>query len=367
MASVINRLDKVLYYATNVVREIAPQSLFRARLQSHLSGASKLDRSELRRRINYYNQMDAGSVSEIAGTTIGEMPLRNTFYYYDLRETARYFPRALRMEYRFGDVTFVPGTPSLVKSRPIGGDVSNSVLMKLDKLRHYGFHRDPLQFSEKKPQAVWRGNVKLNPKRLALVRRWHGHACADIGHAGGRSAAEHANFRGAFLSPVEQMAFKYVVSVEGNDVATNLKWIMASNSLCFMPLPVYETWFMEGRLEPGTHYVALRPDFEDLADKIAHYERNPDEAAAIIRNAQAHVRQFLDGRRERLISLLVLYKYFVATGQLEPDDRLADLFGAGPGSGSAHGRNSGQPGRQPGISHKSETAKRSRSTEAPTS
>jgi hypothetical protein len=83
---------------------------------------------------------------------------------------------------------------------------------------------------------------------------------------------------------------------------------------------------MEGKLEAGKHYVPLRPDFADLADKVGHYEEHPDEALAIIDNAHAYVREFQDEKRERLISLLVLYKYFVATGQIEPDGRLVDLF-----------------------------------------
>jgi hypothetical protein len=169
--------------------------------------------------------------------------------------------------------------------------------------------------------------VQLKPKRLALVRRWHGRPGFDIGHSDRRIAKEHAGLQSPFLLPVEQAAFKYILSVEGNDVASNLKWVMATNSLCLMPAPAYETWFMEGRLEAGRHYVELRPDFEDLEEKVRHYERHADEALAIIQNAQAYVRQFLNEKREQLISLLVLYKYFVATGQIEPDNHIAAMFG----------------------------------------
>ena len=55
---------------------------------------------------------------------------------------------------------------------------------------------------------------------------------------------------GAFLRPklsiLEQLEYKFVLCLEGNDVATNLKWVMSSNSLAVMPKPRYETWFMEG-------------------------------------------------------------------------------------------------------------------------
>jgi hypothetical protein len=119
---------------------------------------------------------------------------------------------------------------------------------------------------------------------------------------------------------------RYILSIEGNDVATNLKWIMASESLCVMPRPRYETWFMEGQLVPGVHYAEVRSDFADLEETIAHYERNEDEARAIIENANRHVAQFGDPRTEGLLSLLVLQKYFERTGQRAPEPFSKALF-----------------------------------------
>ena len=79
-----------------------------------------------------------------------------------------------------------------------------------------------------------------------------------------------------------------------------------------MRKPRYETWFMEGRLEPGVHYVALKDDFSDLEEKIAYYnqDQNLDEALAIIANAHQYVAQFLDPEQELVASLLVAQKYF---------------------------------------------------------
>ena len=91
---------------------------------------------------------------------------------------------------------------------------------------------------------------------------------------------------------------------------------MASNSLCFMPRPRFETWFMEGRLEPWRHYVPLRDDCADIEEKMDYYATHTDEALEIIANAQRHVAQFKDRQRERLVSLLVARKYFELSGQL---------------------------------------------------
>ena len=82
-----------------------------------------------------------------------------------------------------------------------------------------------------------------------------------------------------------------------------------------MPRPVYETWFMEGTLEPEVHYVEIRRDYADLEEKMAHYIARPEEAEAMIARNHAYIDQFRDPVRERLVSLLVLDKYFRMTGQ----------------------------------------------------
>ena len=194
--------------------------------------------------------------------------------------------------------------------------------MKLDKFRHFYIPKDMVPFKDKKPIAVWRG-TQNNRQRRELVHSYRGHPLCDVGFPTVDSADSQYS---PFLNPVDQMAFRYVISIEGNDVATNLKWILASNSLCLMREPKYETWFMEGRLKAGEHYVRLGPNFDDLEEKIIYYERHPDEARAIIRNANSFVKAFLDERREQIISLLVMYKYFVATRQLEPDESVATLI-----------------------------------------
>jgi hypothetical protein len=99
-------------------------------------------------------------------------------------------------------------------------------------------------------------------------------------------------------------------------VATNLKWAMASNMLVMSPLLRFETWFMEGRLQPGKHFVLLKDDLSDLEDKVDYYAIHSDEAEEIIRNAHAWVDQFTDPLKESIISTRVLEKYFRLSGQL---------------------------------------------------
>ena len=113
----------------------------------------------------------------------------------------------------------------------------------------------------------------------------------------------------------DQLAYKSIFCIEGVDTATSIKWVMSSNSVCVMPKPKYETWFMEGKLKGGIHYIEVKDDFSDAEEKIKYYSKHTDEALQIINNAHNHIKQFKDSKQERLISLLVLNKYFSLSGQ----------------------------------------------------
>jgi spore maturation protein CgeB len=84
-----------------------------------------------------------------------------------------------------------------------------------------------------------------------------------------------------------------------------------------MPKPRYESWFMEGKLKEGVHYIKVMDDFSDAEEKVAYYINHPDECLKIIENAHNYINQFKDKKRERLIQLLVLKNYFKLTGQYE--------------------------------------------------
>jgi len=163
--------------------------------------------------------------------------------------------------------------------------------------------------------VVWRGDLN-NPIRTRFLQAVRDLPFCDAGSHKPNAPAEYAK---PFLSISQHQRYRYIVSLEGNDVATNLKWILNSKSLCLMPPPTYETWFAEKQIEAGIHYVPLAPDFSDLAEKMRYFEQHPAEAERIIAAANAYCRKFCNEQTEQAISLLVLYKYFVLSGQVEPD------------------------------------------------
>ena len=306
--------SRFLYYVRNLLRFSLPAGRCRRKLGDILREARQGDAEEISGRVNYYNQ-----ISKPFQLDAGDKPFRFTLakgcrnYYMDLHEYTRFFDPDLKLLHRFGDETLVPDRPTIVKARPIGGDNENSVLFNLNKIRHFVFGKDRTDFEEKIDKLVWRGRARQE-NRKRFLDRFHDHPRCDVGHAHRRH--KDSPWSKGYLSINDQLKYKFILSLEGNDVASNLKWIMSSNSLCFMVRPRFETWFMEGRLIPGKHYVLHADDYSDLDEKMAHYSAHPGEAREIIRNAKAYVAPFMDRHRESLISLLVLQKYFELSGQL---------------------------------------------------
>ena len=79
--------------------------------------------------------------------------------------------------------------------------------------------------------------------------------------------------------------YRYLIAVEGNDVATGLKWMLYSNSVVFMPPPRYETRFREGLILPWIHYIPLANDFQDLPEKIKFCDENSNICERIAKEA----------------------------------------------------------------------------------
>ena len=309
IAYVKQRIKKIYYYLSETIKINLPPNQRVIKLQNSFK-----DSPEMVDRLNYYcKDLPNFNVSKKA-TSIHIFKKTKSFAYFaDTKRIIRYFSKQFKFDYLFGDIIHIPAIPSFLKSRPISDDNRNSVLLKLNSIRHYQFIDDGTMFVNKKNIAVWRGHIYQEHRQI-LVDKFHSNKLCDVGHCDDKKSQE-ASYKG-FLSIDEQLTYKYIISVEGKDVATNLKWIMSSNSLCFMRKPRYETWFMEGRLQANHHYVELEDDFSDLEEKISYYNSNPEKALEIISNAQSYILQFLDAESEEALGVLVAEKYFKASGQL---------------------------------------------------
>ena len=234
--------------------------------------------------------------------------LKNSGYTYDLYNIIYPFRKVLKFKFIPGDVTTVPEYPAFVKSRPIEGKNDNSVLLPLDSQRHFKFVKDEISYAKKTEGIVWRG-AAYQEHRLNFLK-----ACSQMNfiNAGNTAVSKESTipFAKPKMSINQQLKYKFILSLEGNDVATNLKWIMSSNSVCIMPRPKFETWFKEGTLIPNHHYIEIKDDFSDIEEIYNTYRQNNDLCNHIINNANKFVSKFFPLKDISFLSRCVVLKYF---------------------------------------------------------
>lgn len=307
MAQIIKQ-NKLAYYFRAILKKYSRSNNFQEeilKLEKRLSSSQIVAATK---RIEYCNKLSQGQ-SFRGEHKIHDLKFPQTpkSYYFDTWEYARFFDENLPLNFVFGDVIEVPAVPSIVKSRPVSSDNQNSVLLNLDKARHFVWVKDDRKFSEKKNMLIGRGAV-YQQHRHDFFEKYFAHPLCDLGQV--NKIGGNADWIKPKITIEEHLAYKFILSLEGNDVATNLKWIMSSNSIAVMPKPKYETWFMEGLLEGGKHYIEIAEDYSDLEEKLSFYINNTAESEKIARNAKLWCKQFWDKNLEDYCSLKVLEKYF---------------------------------------------------------
>jgi hypothetical protein len=212
-----------------------------------------------------------------------------------------------------GDVNHTATLPILTKTRP-SNNPGFGVLLPLNIPRHWApisdVERFDIPFNMKKNTAVWRGVGTGMYKRTPLVEQYYRYdledfggnsnkTMIDVGFTGfqdnypGRKSEELVKER---ITIPDMLKNKYLISVEGNDVASNLKWVLSSQSVCIKPPARTVSWLMEDRLVPWVHYVPVRQDFMDLREKLEWCRTHPRKCREIIKAANDYMNRFkLDG------------------------------------------------------------------------
>jgi hypothetical protein len=322
--------NKFLNFVGNFAGLLVPDALYRSRLEAKLAKAKQRpDYDEICRRVDYYIRLTEPFTVPAEDYThrerstfhyigrIGDYKRKmfHTAYYFDQHDVTRWFPKQLRWSFCPGDVYFTPTIPTVVKSRMLTEDNRNSVVLKLDKLRHFLFLNDTIPFEAKRDMAIFRGKIRQSRVRTGFLEKFFGNPLFDCGVVGRNEGCPDE-----WMSPKktirEHLDYKFIMALEGNDVASNLKWVMSSNSIAVMTRPTCETWFMEGTLKADYHYIEVKEDFSDLQEKLEYYIAHTDEAKAIVAHAHEFVAQFKDGEREDIIQLMVMKRYFEASGQI---------------------------------------------------
>jgi hypothetical protein len=200
---------------------------------------------------------------------------------------------------------------------------NRNVILNLQSSRHSGslnnLYKIDIPYQDKNNKMIWRGistgyNYRHN-MRVDLVDKYQNHPNPDIdvkfnGMAQGLKNENNKYKTDTWLNIQEQLKSKFLISVEGNDVATNLKTVLLSNSVCIMPIPTVSSWFMEDHLVPYQHFIPVRQDFEDLEEKYNWCLNNLDACEKISKNATVFMQQFLNKEKEESITRQVIERYF---------------------------------------------------------
>jgi len=311
---------KFFFYAKGISEYLfLPNFLYRRKLAKKLKSLENFDKAErelIERRLAYYCKLEAAFEPSPHACKLADVPHRKTTYFIDFRRLFRHFSPNVLSTFRFGDVTDVTDYPRFVKTRPIHQPHETSVLLRLNSIRHFRPILDKTPYREKKDSLIWRGKI-YRDHRLTIFKKHFGNPMCDLGKTNSLVEGDDPAWAKPFTPIQEQLEHKFILSVEGNDVATNLKWIAQSNSLCFMTRPKFESWFMEGTLKDGEHYVELKDDYSDLQEKLDYYLAHPSEAEAIIANFQKYYQSFCNPAKEELLGLLVSQKFLKLSGQLD--------------------------------------------------
>mmetsp|Transcript_11414 Transcript_11414/g.19194 ORF Transcript_11414/g.19194 Transcript_11414/m.19194 type:complete len:434 (+) Transcript_11414:52-1353(+) len=237
-------------------------------------------------------------------------------YFKDLRRLCEMagLPEGTNMFVQFGDARLKPSHPASVpvitKVREL--PVRRGVLLPLTYNRHFRgiwmTNETYVPWQQKQPALVWRGSAtdanrwlrndsKKANSRIAIVQKLAemGQDVRFVDDKAYRQFVAAADPEQKLLGKPkarrEIMHYKYVLSLEGNDVASGLKWSLAHNSVVVMPPPTRESWLMEGLLQPYVHYVPLY-DPSGIEQLVAWLQSHEAECQQIIQNANLWMDQF---------------------------------------------------------------------------
>ena len=200
------------------------------------------------------------------------------------------------------------------------------IIMPFTIFRHFNYadlravSTDDVPWENKKEAAVWRGTMtnwkpispipnltfqdicNFNPRCVLVERHWNS-SLIDVGITKippnrpnkileQKGIPKYILKNG--LSIADQLRYKAIISIEGNDVATGLKWQLLSNSVVIMPVPTRTSYAMEEALEPWVHFVPIeREDMSDLEDKMQWVLEHDREARTIAERGKLFVADLL--------------------------------------------------------------------------
>lgn len=298
-----------LHYMGGILSLLVPRLFFRIRRHQLLRNwQSRADADYIRDRRDYYCALDRRFEPEADALPLADIRLGKVHsrYAIDAQRILRCFPASRRINFMAGDIWENPAVPTVIRGRRLSGGWRNAVILNMDSARHFLRPKDNIPFCEKCDKLFFRGYIHGKPRRVQFFEKWAAHPGFDLGDT---DRGHLSRWHKPPVTIPDHFRYKFILTLEGNDVASALQWVMASNCVPVMPAPTAEGWLMHGRLLPGVHYIEIASDFSDVGEKMEYYISHPGEAEKIAMESKKWAAQFFDRKRERIISLLVAQKY----------------------------------------------------------
>jgi hypothetical protein len=215
----------------------------------------------------------------------------------------------------------------------------NITLLRLQCRKHWSgldqIIKNDIPVSEKEDICIFRGSTtgfywssKFDSKMSSRCKLMHAYKslsasqvqqfCLDIGFtsitrplmSNKDKVREYAtNMTKEKISIKKLLSYKFVLTPEGNDVATGLKAVLASTSLPIMPTPSVESWLLELDLVPWKHYAPVKSDYSDMIEVLERLRSDPELQEYIAKSGQEYIAQFMDEDIEQEINREILRKF----------------------------------------------------------
>ncbi len=209
----------------------------------------------------------------------------------------------------FGESGSTHSIPCIRKSRRQEDDTSvifNFRTLRLTQPCSEAIKND-IAWDRKMNNVIWRGATTGKKQRVDFVKKYFDKY--DVAFATTKQKPEMANLKRKKVSIKDQLNYKFIVSLEGNDVASNLRWVLASNSVPVMTKPYWQSWIIEQKLEPNVHYLQLNDDLSNLEELLSWAESHGDECKQIALNGKKYMSQFLDKGNDLPVQKMLLDEF----------------------------------------------------------
>lgn len=148
---------------------------------------------------------------------------------------------------------------------------------------------DRPSWESRKAMAVWRGassGCEHPSLRLQTARAIASHPSVDFKFTRGgwdqNDAQIPSELFGAPMSVSDQLAFKYILSIDGNGAASNIEWVFASGAVPIVVSGTSVNFWFKSKLQDGVNCILVNSDnLSALPDRIAWLQANDDEARRI--------------------------------------------------------------------------------------